>query len=69
MRLRQTVSKPTRNTASKRAPGTARRDLPDPASITSERTIVSPKGNRYRIIETDEQDAYDPADKPRREDR
>jgi hypothetical protein len=36
--------------------------LPDKSSIVSVKTLVSPKGNRYRIIETDEADAYDPPD-------
>ena len=34
--------------------------LPDKSSIVSVKTLTSPKGNRYRIIETDETDAYDP---------
>ena len=34
--------------------------LPDKSSIVSVKTLVSPKGNRYRIIETDETEAYDP---------
>jgi len=43
-----------------RASATVRPDLPDQTSIVSETTVVSPKGNRYRILETDEKDAYDP---------
>jgi hypothetical protein len=34
--------------------------LPDKSSIVAVKTLTSPKGNRYRIIETDETDAYDP---------
>ena len=34
--------------------------LPDKASVVAVKTLTSPKGNRYRIIETDETDAYDP---------
>jgi hypothetical protein len=43
----------------------ARPGLPDPSSIVSVKTFTSPKGRRYRIIETDEPDAYD-APTPRR---
>ena len=44
--------------------------LPDKSSIMSVKTLTSPKGNRYRIIETDETDAYDPAADPtKRDDR
>ena len=43
-----------------------RRGRPNPASIVSEKTFVSPGGKRYGIIRTDEQDAYDkPIVKPR----
>jgi hypothetical protein len=41
--------------------GKPRPGLPDKSSILSIKTLTSPKGNRYRIIETDETDAYDPA--------
>jgi len=34
--------------------------LPDPKTIVSERTVVSPKGQRFRIITTTDKDAYDP---------
>jgi len=40
--------------------GKARPGLPDPSSIVSVKTFTSPKGKRYRIIETDERDGYDP---------
>jgi hypothetical protein len=46
---------PGRPSRAKPRPG-----LPDKSSIVSVKTLVSPKGNRYRIIETDETDAYDP---------
>ena len=36
--------------------------LPDPKTVVSERTVISPKGGRYRIIRTNEKDAYDPPD-------
>jgi hypothetical protein len=45
---------PGRTARAKPRPG-----LPDKSSIVSVKTLVSPKGNRYRIIETDETDAYD----------
>ena len=36
--------------------------LPDPKTVVSERTLVSPKGTRFRIIRTTEKDPYDPPD-------
>lgn len=36
--------------------------LPDKETVISERTFVSPKGKRYRIIRTTEKDPYDPPD-------
>jgi hypothetical protein len=33
--------------------------LPDEKTIVSERTLISPKGNAYRIIRTTETDPYD----------
>jgi hypothetical protein len=33
--------------------------LPDPKTVVSERTFVSPKGRRYRIITTTDKDPYD----------
>jgi hypothetical protein len=53
---RASPEKPPRRTArAKPRPG-----LPDKSSIKSVKTLVSPKGTRYRIIETNETDAYDP---------
>jgi hypothetical protein len=46
-------------------PGSARPrnpGLPDPKTVVSERTFVSPKGRRFRIIRTTEKDPYDPDD-------
>ena len=44
-----------------RAPG-----MPDEASIVEVKTFTSPKGNRYRILRTNETDPYDePAEEPR----
>ena len=34
--------------------------LPDKETVIGERTFVSPKGKRYRIIKTTERDPYDP---------
>lgn len=39
--------------------GKGRPGLPDEESVLSEKTFTSPKGKRYRIIETDETDPYD----------
>ena len=36
--------------------------LPDKETIISERTFVSPKGTRFRIIKTTQKDPYDPPD-------
>lgn len=36
-----------------------RAGLPAPDSVISETTLTSPKGNVYRILKTDEHDAYD----------
>jgi hypothetical protein len=36
--------------------------LPDPKTVISERTFVSPKGTRFRILRTTEKDPYDPDD-------
>jgi hypothetical protein len=41
---------------------TANPGLPDPKTVVLERSFVSPKGRRYRIITTTEKDAYDPKD-------
>jgi hypothetical protein len=38
-------------------------DLPDPESIMGEVPFTSPKGNTYRIIITDERDAYEESEK------
>jgi hypothetical protein len=48
------------------ASGKARPGLPAPSSIVSVKTFTSPKGRRYRIIETDEADGYDPPVRRRR---
>jgi hypothetical protein len=38
--------------------------LPDPAAILEETQFTSPKGHHYRILKTNERDAYDePAEK------
>jgi hypothetical protein len=33
--------------------------MPEDASILSERAFTSPKGRKYRILKTDEKDAYE----------
>jgi hypothetical protein len=46
-------------------------DIPNKASIVATETLVSPKGRRYTILETDQADPYDdPAgkEKKRRDD-
>ena len=39
----------------KSAPG-----LPNPQSVIAEKSLISPKGNVYRILTTTETDPYDP---------
>ena len=39
-----------------------RQDLPEEAHIIGEKDFTSPKGNKYRIILTDELDAYEQPD-------
>lgn len=41
-------------------PEPAKRGLPDPRTVLYERSLVSPKGRRYRIITTTQKDPYDP---------
>jgi hypothetical protein len=36
--------------------------LPDPKTVVSERTLISPRGRRFRILRTTEKDPYDPDD-------
>lgn len=43
-----------------------RRRLPQPEDVVAEATLVSPKGRRYRVLRTDERDAYED---PRTSDR
>ena len=47
----------------------ARPGLPDPSSVVAETAFVSPKGRRYRILRTDEKDAYDPPEWPETKER
>jgi hypothetical protein len=54
----------TRDRTAGPGPRKPRPGLPDPASVVSVKTFTSPKGNRYRIIETTETDPYDPPLKP-----
>jgi hypothetical protein len=49
-------------------PGKARPGLPDPEEIVAERSFVSPKGKRYRVLRTNERDAYEEDDRPERKD-
>jgi hypothetical protein len=42
-----------------RSPPKPRPGLPDPGSVLSEATFVSPKGKRYRVLKTTEEDPYD----------
>jgi hypothetical protein len=48
--------------------GRDRPGMPDEASVLSERNFTSPKGREYRIIETDEKDAYDAPPPPKEQD-
>lgn len=46
----------------KRKRGVERRTIPDPATVVAEATLVSPKGNLYRVIRTTQRDPYDKTD-------
>ena len=48
---------PSRKPDEKEVPG-----LPEEESVTGVEEFTSPKGNRYRILRTDETDAYDDPD-------
>ncbi len=50
--------KPQRRTSKSRNPPNP--GLPDPKTVISERTLISPKGTRFRILRTTEKDPYDP---------
>jgi hypothetical protein len=54
---------PRKPRGSARAAGRPRNPgLPDPKTVVSERTLVSPKGTRFRVLRTTEKDPYDPDD-------
>jgi hypothetical protein len=40
--------------------------LPPPESVVSEFEFVSPSGRRYEAIRTNERDAYDPPERPKK---
>ncbi len=43
----------------KKSKSGVRQDLPAVTSVVGEKEFISPKGNKYRIILTDENDAYE----------
>ena len=45
-------------------PPADRPGLPDPHTVVSEKTVTSPKGKTFRILETTERDEYDPPEPP-----
>jgi hypothetical protein len=47
---------PKRSSMGRRAQSQA---LPDPRLVIAQKTFLSPKGTRYRILKTSERDAYD----------
>jgi len=60
MAKRKGPRKPPRRTPP--SPASRNPGLPDPKTVISERTFVSPKGTRFRILRTTEKDPYDPDD-------
>ena len=58
MAKRKAPRRPPRRTA--RSPNPPNPGLPDPKSVVSEQTLISPKGTRFRILRTNEKDPYDP---------
>jgi hypothetical protein len=57
MAKHKSPGKPQRRTS--RSANPPNPGLPDPKTVISERTLVSPKGARYRILRTTEKDPYD----------
>jgi hypothetical protein len=51
-----------RQTPPKNSARSTNAGLPAPESVVSVRTLTSSKGVRYRILKTNEKDAYDPPD-------
>ena len=65
--MADTNDKPPRKRGARALPaGKPRPGLPDPKEIVAERSFVSPKGTRYRILRTDERDAYENDEAPER---
>lgn len=58
-RPRKSASKSPLEEEISRSESGIRQDLPDRASIIGDKEFISPKGNKYRIILTNETDPYD----------
>ena len=52
-------------TTQSRQPSKRRAGLPDEASVLEERELRSPKGTKYRLLRTNQKDAYDNDDGPK----
>lgn len=58
-RKKKTVEVKSDENARKVSETNVRQDLPEESSIVGEKIFISPKGNKYRIILTDELDEYE----------
>jgi hypothetical protein len=56
---------PAQDTAARRTKPPPRAGVPDADSVIAEKTLKSPKGRVYRILVTDQMDAYDKPQKAR----
>jgi hypothetical protein len=56
---KDTRASQTQNSTAESTKGNKRPGMPNKASVVSEKTFISPKGKRYRLIRTDEMDPYD----------
>jgi hypothetical protein len=52
-------------TTQRSQPPKRRAGLPDEASVVEERELRSPKGTKYRLLRTNQKDAYDNDDGPK----
>lgn len=49
-------------------PPADRPGLPDPRTVVAVKTVTSPRGKKFRILETTEKDEYDPPQPPKGDD-
>lgn len=54
----------SKTSKSKTLKSKGRAGMPNPGSVVSETTLLSPSGRTYRVLRTTERDPYDRPDKP-----